>query len=233
MLSFYKTTIGKKFIVAITGLLMVLFVVGHAAGNLKAFGGYSDGQHMLDHYGELLRSIGTDFLGHGTALWIVRIGLLLTVVLHIVTVIQLQVINKRNKPEQYLNQKYRAATIPARIMFYGGILLLIFIVFHILHFTVGTVHFDGFVHGKVYQNVYNAFKHWYLVLFYVVSMFFLMLHLDHGIWSMFQTLGLDSPTRNKKIRLGASVLSLVVFIIFISVPLAVFFNLVAPPAGGF
>jgi succinate dehydrogenase / fumarate reductase cytochrome b subunit len=115
-------------------------------------------------------------------------------------------------------------------MLYGGLFLLVFVIFHILHFTTGTVHFSGFVEGEVYANVWSAFQSVVTAGFYVVSMALLALHLYHGTWSMFQTLGVDTPRWNGAIRNGAKVVAFAMFVGFSSVPVSIALGLLAPPA---
>lgn len=223
MKGFYSTTIGKKVVAALTGLILVGFVAGHMLGNLKAFmGADAAGVYKLDHYAHFLREMGESLFGYSTLLWIVRIGLLAAVVIHVVTVVQLSRLNSASRNSAYRSYKSNSATAASRTMFYGGLLLLAFIVFHILHLTLGTVHFDGFIEGRVYHNVVAAFQHWYLVAFYVLAMAALGAHLYHGIWSLFQTLGIANPENNPWIRRLAVCGALIVAIGFITVPIAVF-----------
>lgn len=223
MLGFYKTTIGKKLIAAVTGLILVGFAVGHMLGNLKTFMGTdAAGIHALDHYAEFLREMGEPLLPYSMLLWIVRVGLLAAVFLHIVTVVQLTMLNRASRKQKYAVYKPNSSTFASRGMFWGGLVLLTFIVFHILHFTTGTLHFDGYVEGKVYANVVRSFQHWYLVAFYVVAMGALGAHLYHGVWSLCQTLGLDNPERNQFLKKSALIIALFVMVGFISVPCAVF-----------
>lgn len=229
--NFYRSTIGKKVVMALTGLVLVGFVIGHMAGNLKLFAGIdpASGVYKLDHYGQLLRSMGEDFLGHATALWLVRIILLGSLVLHVISALQLASINKSAKGIGYQNPHYGSSNPASRTMVYGGLFLLCFIIYHILHFTTGQAHLRGFEEGLVYQNVYNAFQSIPIVVFYILSMLFLCLHLFHGTWSIFQTLGVDAPLWNKGFRMGARVVAIVLFIGFCSVPIAVSLKLVAAP----
>lgn len=228
--SFLKSTVGRKVVAAVTGLLLFGFVVGHAAGNLKAFFGVgADGVHKLDHYAEMLRTMGEGFLGHGGMLWLVRIGLLGVFVLHVAAVASLRSLNRRARPERYQVAHYTASTPAARAMWYGGLLIFAFVIFHILHFTTGTVHTAGFVHGKVYANVVNAFQSPVVTLVYVIAMVALGLHLFHGVWSLFQTLGLDNADRNQFLRLFARGAACVVVLMFLSVPLAAFLGLLPKP----
>ncbi len=228
---FWGSTIGKKIVMAITGAAMVLFVIGHMAGNLKVFGGMdpTSGIYKVDAYAAFLLSIGEGMLGKGGFVWMTRIALLLCVVLHVCAAVGLRIQNVRARPSSYKVASYGSSTIASRTMTYGGLILLTFIIVHILHFTTGHVHFDGFVHGNVYANVYAAFSHWYWVAFYAVAMGALALHLYHGVWSMLQTLGVDTPRWNATLRLTSKAVCMVVAVGFVVVPLAIFLKLLAPP----
>ena len=152
---FYRSTVGKKIAMAVSGLVLVLFVVGHMSGNLKIFAGVdpSTGDYKIDDYGVFLRTIGAEMFGKEGVLWLVRIVLLGCVVIHAWSGIQLARLNRRAKPQGYEVVSYRSANAASRTMLYGGLFLIVFITFHILHFTTGTVHFSGFVHGQVYAKV--------------------------------------------------------------------------------
>jgi succinate dehydrogenase / fumarate reductase cytochrome b subunit len=221
--SFYGSTIGKKVSMALSGLVLVLFVLGHMAGNLKIFAGIdpSTGDYKIDDYGRFLRAMGAEMLGHSGILWLVRVVLLACLVIHATSGIQLARLNRRAKPIGYKNPNYRSANAASRTMLYGGLFLLVFVVFHILHFTTGQLHFSGFVEGQVYANVFSGFQNVFTAAFYVVSMGLLAAHLYHGTWSMFQTLGVDTPRWNKGIRTGAKVVALALFVGFSSVPVAI------------
>ena len=225
---FYASTVGKKVVVALTGLLLFGFVFMHMLGNLKIFGGVdpTSGLHKMDMYAEFLREIGAAMLGHSTVLWATRIILLLALVMHVGTVIQLQVRNKSSRNISYRRYKPQAASYASRSMMLGGVLLFLFIVYHILHFTTGTLHFNGFEHGAVFDNVTSAFRHWYIALVYAVAMCALSLHLYHGVWSLCQTIGLDNPDRNKLIRSIATVAAFIIAVGFVLVPAAIFFGFV-------
>lgn len=231
VLAFYNSSIGKKVVVAVTGFVLFLFVIGHMVGNWKAFAGYdpTTGLHKLDMYAEFLREVGHQLVGHGTALWGARIGLLICLVLHLVTVFQLRARNKAARQVGYAQQESVVSSIGAKTMWFTGPVLLAYIIYHILHMTLGTVHFSGFKEGAVYANVYGAFRNWYVTGFYIIGMAALAVHLFHGIWSMFQTLGLDNPDRNEMLRVAAKVLAVVIFLGFVAVPLGVFLGLVPEP----
>ena len=220
---FYGSTVGKKVAMAVSGLVLVLFVIGHMAGNLKIFAGIdpSTGDYKIDDYGVFLRTMGSEMFGKEGVLWIVRIGLLAAVVIHALSGIALARLNRRAKPQGYQVRSYRSANAASLTMLYGGLFLIVFITFHILHFTSGTLHFSGFVHGQVYANVYSAFQNTITAGFYVVAMALLGLHLYHGTWSMFQTLGVDAPRWNNGIRTAAKVVALAMFLGFSSVPVGI------------
>jgi succinate dehydrogenase / fumarate reductase, cytochrome b subunit len=226
---FWRSTVGKKVIMALTGSVLVSFVIGHMIGNLKMFATCEVHNSALsckiDKYAEFLRNFGSDLFGHGGFLWLVRIGLLISAVLHVICAIQLTLLNRKAKSQGYVNPQYSSSTIASRTMAYGGMLLSAFIIFHILHFTTGTLHFRDFIEGKVYDNVTNAFQSPLIVGFYLLAMCALGLHLYHGTWSMFQTLSIDSPSYNKIIRFSAKIIAILVFIGFISVPIAIFLGL--------
>lgn len=228
---FTSSTVGKKIVMASTGMVLFLFAVGHMLGNLKMFAGIdpASGQYKLDLYAEMLRSLGAGFMGHETFLWIVRVFLLICLVLHVSAALQLAALNARAKPVNPQRQWFGSANPASRTMLYGGLFILCFVIFHILHFTTGHAHFKGFVHGAVYANVYKGFQSAPVATFYILAMACLALHLYHGAWSMFQTLGLDSPAWNKGLRRMAQLIAVTLFIGFSLVPLASSLKLVPPP----
>jgi succinate dehydrogenase / fumarate reductase cytochrome b subunit len=221
-LGFFQSTLGKKSVVAVTGAVLLGFLVGHVAGNLKIFlpdpePGVSD----IDVYAEFLRSMGEPMLPHGGALWTFRLILIVALVLHVVFVVQLSLVNRAVRPNRYERQHQVRGTFAAKWMMLSGVLVLGFVVFHLLHFTTGTIDPANFEHGRVYANVYAAFVRWPLVVLYAVAMGMVSLHLYHGAWSMFQTLGLDSPGRNRALRWFATIISVALFVGFVVVPISV------------
>ena len=215
---------------ALSGAIMVGFLIAHMAGNLKIFAPPGMlGSYKIDHYARFLRTVGSDLLGEQTVLWIARIVLLLAVTLHVLMAVQLRLRNRAARPVPYQKVRHRASNIASRGMFFGGLIVLVFIVAHILHFTTGTIHMRGFMEGHVYANVYSAFSVWYIALAYVVAMTAVAFHLYHGVWSMFQTLGIDGPDTNCALRFAARVLALALFVGFISVPVAIWCGLLSPP----
>ena len=233
LIDFYRSTLGKKIIMAVTGLVLILFILGHMAGNLKLFAGMdpATGRYKLDLYGEFLRSMGHEMMGHMTALWIVRVGLLVCICSHVLMALQLSMINRNARPVGYKKVLHQSSTLASRGMMIGGIILLAFIIFHILHFTTGNLHFRGFEEGHVYANVWKGFQSPAVTGFYLLAMLSVCFHTFHGIWSVFQTLGVDSPTLNPLLRRAALVVSVVLLIGFSAVPIACALKLVKPPIG--
>jgi len=230
----YASTIGKKFIAAITGLILFGFLLGHVAGNLKVFTGTTaDGVPHIDEYGHFLRVAGEPMIPAGAVLWGTRFVLLASVILHILVVVQLALLSSEARPVNYVKSKRQAASLPALWMMFSGSLILFFIIFHILHFTTGTIRLGTFEHGYIYNNLESSFSKPIVAGTYVLVMIVLGFHLNHGVWSMFQTLGLDNPDRNKFLRMLATGLTIAIIIGFITVPISFMFGMmpgVAPYA---
>lgn len=218
----FASSIGKKFIAAITGLIMFGFLAGHAAGHMKIFtGADAEGVPHIDHYGQFLKDFGAPALPPMLALWGARLFLLGAVVLHVVTVILLSDQNKKARPVDYVVKKRAAASPAALYMMFTGSLILVFIVLHILHFTTGNLQLLGqHDHGYVYRNMMNSFQNPLVSLAYVAMMVVIGFHMYHGVWSLFQTLGLDNPDRNFYLRAFAIVFSIAVTAMFCLVPLS-------------
>jgi succinate dehydrogenase / fumarate reductase cytochrome b subunit len=208
---FLTSTIGRKVIMAVTGIILVGFVIGHMIGNLQVY----LGAESLNHYGRLLRT-----LVHGWALWAVRAVMLTAVVLHIWAATSLTLDSRRARPVGYREHKYREATYASRTMRWGGVILLLFIVYHLLHFTTGTAHPD-FIEGDVYHNFVTGFQSVPVSVVYIFAMIALGLHLRHGVWSMFQTLGVSHPRYIAIAHALAWAVAVVVVVGNISFPVAV------------
>ncbi len=224
LLTLYRSTIGKKVIMAVTGLALVVFVIGHMAGNLQEF----IGPAKMNGYAAFLKSTGE-------LLWIVRLGLLAAVLLHILMAYQLTRMKQRARPIGYTRRDPQVSTLASRTMRWGGVVLLVFVVLHILHFTTGTVFpwaskpdamYPMFSEHDVYGNVISAFRNLWVTLFYVIAMLFLMLHLFHGAWSSVRTLGLTKPSPNPLHRRISTAIAVVVWLGFTAVPVAVFFGVI-------
>jgi len=219
LMALWRTVIGKKIVMAVTGLVLIGFVIGHVVGNLKIFAG-PDG---INAYSRFLREVGQPELGYGQLLWLVRIALLVCVGLHITAAVQLTRMSRAARPVGYSVKRNVETTFAARMMRWGGVLLVLFVIFHLLHLTGGIVGFSAgqFKHLAVYQNVVAAFAVWPVAVFYIVAMCALCLHLSHGIWSMLQTLGWSTARNEAKLKLLSRVIGIVVFLGFTSVPVAV------------
>ena len=218
VLTLYRSTIGKKILMAVTGVILVGFVVGHMTGNLKAF----SGPEKIDGYAEYLREVGAPLLGHSVLLWFVRVVLILAFIVHVTAALQLTRASRVARPDGYAKKMpLDASTYASRTMRWGGVLLFAFVIYHLLHFSVGTAH-PNFVHGGVYQNLNVAFQSGVVTAVYVVAMLTLGMHLYHGIWSAFQTLGVNHPTYNRYRRPIAIGLALITALGFAAVPIAFF-----------
>jgi len=223
VLSLYRSSVGKKILMAATGVVFVLFVLAHMYGNLKAF----YGPEKFNHYAEFLREVGAPMFGHGQLLWIFRIVLLAAVAIHVLMALQLWLMSRAARPVPYAKGlRPEESTYASRTMRWGGVILAAFVTYHLLHFTVGTVHPD-FVPGAAYENLVIGFQSWPVVLAYTVAMAALCLHLYHGVWSALQTLGANHPRYNRYRRPLAVVVAGVVFVGFMSVPVAVVAGIIA------
>jgi succinate dehydrogenase / fumarate reductase cytochrome b subunit len=220
-LTLYRSSIGKKTIMALTGLIGIGFVVMHMVGNLKVF----LGAQAFNDYAHFLREFGEPVLPYSTVLWIIRLVLLGAVALHILAAYQLTRQDWAGRPVRYARQKPVQATFASRTMRWGGIILALFIVYHIAHMTLGLVH-PNFEEGNAYQNYVVAFQSWPVTLAYVVAMLALGLHIYHGFWSLFQTLGLNNRTYNQLLRGLALLIALVLVGGFLAPALAVLFGVV-------
>ena len=220
LLSFWRSAIGKKVVMAVTGLIGVGFVIGHMLGNLQMF----QGAEKMNAYAHFLKSLGG-------LLWLARLILLAAVVLHVIAAYQLTRMRAAARPVGYKNGPQReVSTLASRTMRWGGVLLLVFIVFHILHFTTLDV-FPSYSATDVYGNVIHGFSIWWVSLFYVVAMVFLGLHLYHGAWSSFRTLGATKRSAHPLRRNLALAVAIVVWAGFTAIPVAVFAGLIGPDVG--
>jgi succinate dehydrogenase / fumarate reductase, cytochrome b subunit len=219
MTALWRTTVGKKAVMAVTGAILVGFVVAHMAGNLKIF----LGAEGFNAYALFLRTVGEPLFPYSVLLWAARSVLLISAVLHIVAAVELTRINRAARPRSYAVKRSRATTVAAITMRWSGVLLAVFIVYHLLHLTLGAVGFPAgtFSHESVYRNVVTGFSIWYVSAFYILAMGGLCLHLDHGIWSMLETLGLNNIRISRGLRLLSRAVAFLVFLGFIAVPIAV------------
>jgi succinate dehydrogenase / fumarate reductase cytochrome b subunit len=217
LLGFYRSSVGKKVIMGVTGVILVVFVISHVFSNLLVF----QGPEGLDRYAAFLRSTGK-------GLWLVRAGLIIAAILHIDAAVQLTLRARASRPQGYVKRESQASTWGARSMRWGGALLLVFIIFHLFHFTFGNAHptYPNFNHTTVYRNVITGFPSIWLVLFYEAAMLALGLHLYHGTVAMVMSLGGSHPRYTPLWRRVATILAIGVTIGFMVIPVAVYFHLV-------
>jgi succinate dehydrogenase / fumarate reductase, cytochrome b subunit len=211
-----RSSIGKKAAMAGSGLLLFGFVVAHMLGNLKLF----TGRTHFNEYAEGLRTLGEPILGREYALWGLRAALLAAVGVHIWAAWSTTRMSKAARPVSYRVRRPVQASYASRTMRWGGVILLLFIVYHLLHMTTGTVHED-FAHGDAYGNMVVAFQKWWIFAAYTVAVVALGLHVFHGFWSMFQTLGQGSGARKNVLRLLSGVFAGALVAGYLAGPLAI------------
>lgn len=225
VLTLPRTTIGKKVIMAVTGLIGIGFVIGHMYGNLKVFSGPEE----FNAYAEGLRTFGEPIFTHSEPLWIVRIVLLVAVALHVWSAWSLYQDSRRARSTKYVVHTTLHTNAAARYIRFGGTVIFIFIILHLMQFTWGVpVIQPDFIPGNAYHNLVVGFQSYYYLpaIFYLVALAFLAFHLYHGVWSMFQTLGLNNSGYTKVWQGLALVVTIVVTVGFAVVPLGVMFGLV-------
>lgn len=215
-LTLYRSSIGKKAVMAITGMIGIAYVLVHMLGNLKIF----EGPEPFNAYAEFLRTVGEPAVPRAGLLWLVRLVLLAAVILHVTAAYQLTRMDWAGRTTRYAQWHPVQASFASRTMRWGGVILLLFIIYHLLHFTFGTVH-PEFRRGDAYHNVIAGFQVWWVSIFYIAAMVALGLHIYHGFWSMFQTLGLNNATYNRLLRGLALLFGLGIAAGFVSVPIAV------------
>ena len=211
---FWRSTIGKKIVMGVTGLIMVAFVIAHMVGNLQIFVGAA----KINAY--------SHFLHHtiGELLWLMRIILLVAVVLHVVAAVQLTRRDRAARQVAYARKVPQTATVSSRSMRWGGLALALFIAFHILHMTTGTIQPAPFVEGNIYSTLVGGFQVWWVTLVYVLAMVALGFHIFHGAWAAVRTLGLNHPSPDPLRRPLALAVAIIIWAGFTIVPIAVYFG---------
>jgi succinate dehydrogenase / fumarate reductase cytochrome b subunit len=211
ILAFWRSTVGKKVVMAVTGIIGIGYVIIHIAGNMMAF----KGAEAMDGYANMLHTSGAELL------WVARVILLASVILHVVAAYQLTRISQAARPQKYVERQPQVSTYASRLMRWGGVVLLAFIIFHILHFTTGHVRPGTFVEHRPYINVVTSFKVWWVSAFYLIAMAFLGLHLFHGTWSSVRTLGATGRSKNPLHRSIAIAIATFAWLGFSIIPIAV------------
>ena len=211
-------------IVAITGIILIAFVVGHLIGNLQIF----LPPDWINSYAQHLRDLGP-------LLWAIRLFLLVAVIVHIYVTIQLAIENRRARPERYVDREYVKATFASRHMVMSGLIVLAFIIYHIAHFTVRVtdprfvlLKSDPLGHYDVYSMMVYGFQNYYVSGFYVLGLFLLALHLSHGSSSFFQSLGFNDKKLTPRLALGGRILAWLLFIGYTSIPVAILAGVIKP-----
>jgi succinate dehydrogenase / fumarate reductase, cytochrome b subunit len=223
MLRFYRSTVGKKVIMAVTGLIWIGFVIAHVAGNLQAFAG----REKINAYSALLHGMGAELL------LAMRVVLFAALVLHLVMAFQLTRLASAARPVGYKKRDAQVSTIASRTMRWGGVLILAFIVFHLLHFTTRQVdpagwalRFDSAGRYDIYGNIVASFRIWWVSAIYLAAMVLLGLHMWHGVWSFGRSLGVAPSSPNPMGRRVAPAVAIALWLGFSIVPIAVMAGLI-------
>ncbi len=220
-IAFYRSAVGKKWIMAITGFMLLGFVLMHMVGNLKVYLGDINGRHDIDIYGEWLRTVGEPALPRSVFLWMMRIGLIVAGALHIHSAYSLTIINRKARPTKYQAPRdYAAANFASRTMRWSGVIVGAYIIYHLMDLTWGVGGAD-FKRGNTYDNLVHSFERPAVAAVYIVANILLSIHIFHGAWSMFQSLGWNSPRFNPARRWFATGLAAVILIGNVSFPIAV------------
>ena len=211
-----RSLIGKKIIMAVTGLVLFLFVLGHLLGNLKVF----EGPHKFNAYAEGLRTVGAPFFGRGQLLWTARLALLVSVAAHLWAALAVTRAGWRARPVGYRHLETSETTYAARTMRWGGVIIVCYVVYHLLDLTFGSVN-PSFIPGDVYHNTVASFERGPVCAAYAVAVIAVALHIYHGLWSALQTLGLNRPPTSGWRRGVAAGVALLIAGGYIAIPLAV------------
>jgi len=226
-----RSTVTLKYLMAGTGLVMIAFLLAHMYGNLKVFGG----QRSFDAYGEHLRTFGEPILPRGGFLWVLRVVLVASVLAHIYAAVALWKRDRAAAGRHGLSGRYESTqnrrgvqrSYSSFTLRWGGIVIALFIVFHLLHLSADNAIHPGGASSSSYVRLVNGFSIWYVTLFYVLSLLAVGFHLRHGIWSALTTLGMNtSPRRRRNLNLWAIGVTLVITVGFLLPPLSVLFGLV-------
>ncbi|MGY1689494.1 succinate dehydrogenase cytochrome b subunit [Geodermatophilus sp. SYSU D01105] len=215
------SSVFKKIVMAVSGIILVLYLIAHMIGNLKAF----TGRESFNHYSEWIRTIGEPAVPAQTTLWIIRVVLLVAVGAHIWAAVSLWRQAKRARPHGYVTKKAVAQSYASRTMRWGGVIVLAFIIYHILDLTLGVANPEG-PGTTPYDRLVAGFSNPIVVIFYAIALILLGMHLRHGIWSATQTLGQSNRRREKTVNLFALAFSVVLIGGFLLVPFSVLFGLI-------
>jgi succinate dehydrogenase / fumarate reductase cytochrome b subunit len=192
VLGFYRSAVGKKWVMAVTGIVLMVFVLAHMIGNLKLF----ISKEEMNLYGEALRDLGGHLVPRTTLLWLMRLGLIAAFAFHIHAAYSLTVINRRARPDRYQSTRdYVAASFASRTMRWTGVIVGLFVLYHLLDLTWGAAN-PEFVRGDPYNNLVYSLERTPVAIVYIAANVALAIHLAHGAWSLFQSLGINNPRYN-------------------------------------
>ncbi len=209
--TFWQSSNGKKVVMAVTGVMMFGFVIGHMLGNLQMY----EAPEHINAYSHFLHNLGE-------LLWIERGVMLLAIALHIVAAVQLALRSKAARPIGYSRKEAINSSYASRTMYWSGPIVLVFIILHLLQFTAGYIHPHAqFIAGDVYGNVVSGFQVWWVSAWYIFAISLLGLHLSHGLWSMFQSVGLAHPRISPYLRKAAVAVATLIVLGYISIPISV------------
>lgn len=215
-LGLYQTAIGKKWVMGVTGIMLMGYVLVHMIGNLHLY----EGPRQINAYGEALRDLGGHLAPRTFLLWVMRIGLAGAFVAHIHAAYSLTRINQRARPTKYAGgRSYHAANFASRSMRWTGVIILLYLVFHLADLTWGWVLGDDYIRGDVYHNVVTSLGSLPIALIYIVANVALGVHLYHGAWSLFQSLGINNPRFNSARRGFATAFAAIIMIGNLSFPI--------------
>lgn len=216
-LAFYSTAIGKKWVMAVTGIVLLGYVFVHMLGNLKAYMGAEE----INKYGEALRTLGGAFIPREYALWAARIVLLAAFLLHVHAAYALTMMNRRARPTGYAGgRRYVAANVAARTMRWTGVIILLYLIFHLFDLTFGQANPD-FRRGDIYHNLIGSLERWWAAIIYIVANIALAVHIYHGAWSMFQSMGINHPRLNGFRRAFATTFAALMLVANLSFPILI------------
>jgi succinate dehydrogenase / fumarate reductase cytochrome b subunit len=222
LLEVYRSSLGKKYVMAISGMVLMVYVLIHMIGNLKLY----FGPEALNAYGHWLRSFGDPVLPRTALMWILRVIIFVAFVLHVHAAYALTVQNRRARRQRYRSKRdYVAANYAGRTMRWTGVIVGLFVLFHLLDLTWGSTN-PGFVPGDVYHNVVRSFQRWPVALVYILANLALGLHLYHGAWSLFQSMGWNNRRFNAWRRYFAVIFAATVVLGNVSFPIAVLSGIV-------
>lgn len=213
---FVRSLVGMKALMAVTGVILFVFVVGHLLGNLKVF----QGPEHFNAYAEGLRTVGAPFFARGQLLWIERVVLLGAAVTHIWAAVVVTLASWQARPVDYHQLEPIETTYAARTMRWGGVLILLYVVYHLLDLTFGTAN-PSFVPGDAYHNLVASLRRWPAALAYMGAVIVVGFHIQHGLWSAFQTLGVNRPPTPQWRRGVAGAIAALITAGYIAIPVAV------------